>query len=130
VSQVERQTIHTDKAPKAIGPYSQAVKAGGFVFVSGQIPLDPETGQLIDGDIVAQTERVLKNVQAVLEAAGASMTDVVRATIYLKDLNDFAAVNEVYARFFPSAPPARVTVEVSRLPRDVRIEIDAIAYTG
>ncbi|OUM99072.1 MAG: deaminase [Firmicutes bacterium ZCTH02-B6] len=127
---MERQTIHTDRAPKAIGPYSQAVKAGGFVFVSGQIPLDPETGQLVDGDIVAQTERVLKNVQAVLEAAGASMADVVRATVYLKDLNDFAVVNEVYARFFPSAPPARVAVEVSRLPRDVRVEIDAIAYVG
>ena len=130
VSQLERQIVHTDNAPKAIGPYSQAVKAGGFVFVSGQIPLDPETGQLVDGDIVAQTERVLKNVQAVLEAAGASMADVVRATVYLKDLNDFAVVNEVYARFFPSAPPARVAVEVSRLPRDVRVEIDAIAYIG
>src|SRR5690606_15336313 len=105
-------------------------RAGGFVFVSGQIPLDPETGQLIDGGIVAQTERVLKNVQAGLEAAGASLTAVVRAAIYLKGINAFAAVNEVYARFFPSAPPARVTVEVSRLPRDVRIEIDAIAYTG
>ncbi|HEY8497328.1 MAG TPA: RidA family protein [Limnochordales bacterium] len=127
---MERQVIHTDRAPKAIGPYSQAVKAGGFVFVSGQIPLDPETGRLVDGDIVAQTERVLKNVQAVLEAAGASMADVVRATVYLKDLNDFAVVNEVYARFFPSAPPARVAVEVSRLPRDVRVEIDAIAYIG
>jgi len=127
---LERQIVHTDNAPKAIGPYSQAVKAGGFVFVSGQIPLDPETGQLVDGDIVAQTERVLKNVQAVLEAAGASMADVVRATVYLKDLNDFAVVNEVYARFFPSAPPARVAVEVSRLPRDVRVEIDAIAYIG
>lgn len=127
---MKRQAVHSDRAPKAIGPYSQAIKAGGFVFVSGQVPFDPETGQVVEGDIVAQTERVLKNVQAVLEAAGATMADVVRATVYLKDMNDFATVNEVYARFFPGEPPARVAVEVSRLPRDVRVEIDAIAYIG
>ncbi len=127
---MKRQAVHSDRAPKAIGPYSQAIKAGGFVFVSGQVPFDPETGQVVEGDIVAQTERVLKNVQAVLEAAGATMADVVRATVYLKDMNDFATVNEVYARFFPGEPPARVAVEVSRLPRDVRVEIDAVAYIG
>src|SRR5690606_21648077 len=119
-----------DALPISVGPYSQAVKAGGFVFVSGQIPLDPDSGQLVQGDIVAQTERVLQNLQAVLEAAGASMAQVVRATVYLKDMNDFAVVNEIYARYFPSQPPARVAVEVSRLPKDVLVEMDAIAFTG
>ncbi|MBO8141594.1 MAG: RidA family protein [Firmicutes bacterium] len=127
---MSKEVIRTDRAPRAIGPYSQAVRAGGFVFVSGQIPLDPATGELVRGDIAAQATRVLENVKAVLEAAGASMADVVRATVYLADMNDFAAVNEVYSQYFPENPPARVAVQVSRLPRDVGVEIDAIAYTG
>ena len=126
----KREIIHSERAPKAVGPYSQAVKAGPFVFVSGQIPLDPATGQVVQGDVAVQAERVLQNLQAVLEAAGASLADAVRVTVYLKDMNDFKAMNEVYARYFPSEPPARVTVEVSRLPMDVRVEMDVVAYTG
>mgnify|MGYP001474536263 CR=1 FL=1 len=126
----KREIIHSDRAPKAVGPYSQAVKAGPFVFVSGQIPLDPSTGQVVQGDVTVQAERVLQNLQAVLEAAGASLADAVRVTVYLKDMNDFKAMNEIYARYFPSDPPARVTVEVSRLPMDVRVEMDVVAYTG
>ena len=122
-----KQTISTPGAPKAIGPYSQAVAHGNLVFLSGQIPLDPETGQLVAGDIAVQTERVLKNVGAVLEAAGASFADVVKTTVFLKNMGDFPAMNEVYARFFPEQPPARSTVEASRLPRDVQVEIDCIA---
>lgn len=122
-----REVIATPKAPAAIGPYSQAIKANGWVFASGQIPLDPATGTLVDGDIAVQTERVLKNMEAVLAAAGSSLERVVRTTVYLKDMGDFAQMNEVYARFFVSAPPARSTVEVARLPRDVRVEIDVIA---
>lgn len=125
-----KQTIATDAAPRAIGPYSQAVRAGGFVFVSGQLPMDPDTMELVDGDIAAQTEVALENLGAVLKAAGADFSHVVRATVYLADMNDFAAVNEVYARYFGENAPARVAVEVARLPRDARVEIDAIAYVG
>lgn len=122
-----RQIVSTEKAPKAIGPYSQAVRAGGWLFASGQIPLDPATGQMITGDTKAQTERVMKNLGAILEAAGLSFAHVVKTTVYLKDMNEFPAMNEVYGRFFPAEPPARATVEVARLPRDARIEIDLVA---
>lgn len=122
-----RQIVSTEKAPKAIGPYSQAVRAGGWLYASGQIPLDPATGQMIAGDIKAQTERVMKNLGAILEAAGLSFAHVVKTTVYLKDMSEFPAMNEVYGRFFPAEPPARATVEVARLPRDARIEIDLVA---
>ncbi len=122
-----REAVATQQAPQAIGPYSQAIKANGFVFASGQIPIDPATGQLISGDIAAQTERVLKNVAAVLAAAGSSLDRVVRTTVFLKNMSEFAAMNEVYARFFRQVPPARSTVEVARLPKDVLVEIDVIA---
>lgn len=119
--------IQTDKAPKAIGPYSQAIKVNGMVFASGQIALDPATMQLVDGDVRRQTERVLENLRAVLEAAGTALDRVVKSTVYLADLNDFGAMNEVYSSFFGEARPARSTVEVARLPRDARVEIDVIA---
>jgi len=122
-----REIVSTEHGPKAIGPYSQAVKANGFVFISGQIALNPATGQLVEGGIAEQTERVLENLRGILEAAGSSMHKAVRAGVFLKDMNDFAAMNEVYARYFPTAAPARSTVEVARLPRDVRVEIDLIA---
>src|SRR6202051_1207894 len=122
-----KQIIATENAPKAIGPYSQAVVSNGFAFLSGQIPLDPSTGQVIDGDIAAQTQRVLENLKAVLEACGSSLDKVVKTTVYLKDMDEFARMNEVYARYFPENPPARATVEAARLPRDVRVEIDCIA---
>ena len=122
--------VQTEKAPVAIGPYSQAVKAGGFVFLSGQIALDPASGQVVEGDVRAQTERVLKNLQAVLAAAGSSLAAVVKATVFLADMNDFAAMNEVYGRFFSSDPPARATVQAARLPKDVQVEIDLIALAG
>jgi 2-iminobutanoate/2-iminopropanoate deaminase len=122
--------ISTEKAPRAIGPYSQAVASQGFVFLSGQIPLDPETNQLIEGDIAAQTERVMKNLGALLEASGSSFDRVVKTTVYLKDMGEFAKMNEVYGRYFPTNPPARATVEAARLPRDVRVEIDCIASVG
>jgi 2-iminobutanoate/2-iminopropanoate deaminase len=125
-----RETISTSGAPAAIGPYAQAVRAGDFLFLSGQIPLDPATGQVVAGDVSVQAERVLDNLAAVLEAGGASFASVVRTTIYLLDMNDFGVVNEIYGRRFPSNPPARATVQVARLPRDVRIEIDAVAYLG
>lgn len=125
-----KQVISTGNAPKAIGPYSQAVAANGMVFLSGQIPLDPETGQLVEGDVAVQTERVLENVKAVLEAAGASLASVVKTTVFLKDMGQFARMNEVYARYFVSNPPARSTVEAARLPRDVQVEIDCIAVLG
>lgn len=125
-----RQRVSTKNAPAAIGPYSQGIKANGFVFLSGQVALDPATGQVVGGDIRAQTERVLKNLEAVLEAAGSSLAAVVKTTVFLADLNDFTAMNEVYGRFFPQEPPARATVEVRRLPKDVRVEIDAIAGTA
>ena len=122
-----REVISTKDAPQAIGPYSQAIKANGLVFVSGQIPTDPATQQLIQGDAAAQTERVLKNLAAILKAAGSGLEKVVRSTVYLKNMGDFAAMNEVYGRHFTSAPPARATVEVARLPKDVLVEIDVIA---
>jgi len=125
-----KQPIASEAAPKAIGPYSQAVRAGDFIFVSGQLPIDPTTGTLVAGDIAAQTTRVLDNIRAILQAAGADMSDIVRCTVYLADMNDFAAVNEAYSRYFSADPPARVAVQVARLPRDARIEIDAIAYVG
>ncbi|MGC9971771.1 MAG: RidA family protein [Bryobacteraceae bacterium] len=122
-----KQTIATAQAPKAIGPYSQAVTWNGLAFLSGQIPLDPATGQIVEGDIAVQTERVLDNLTAVLEACGSSLAQVLKTTVYLKDMGEFPRMNEVYARHFPENPPARATVEVARLPRDVRVEIDAIA---
>ena len=122
-----RVAVSTESAPKAIGPYSQAVRAGSLLFVSGQIPIDPLTGTLVEGDIAAQTRRVLQNVAAILEAAGASFAHVVRTTVFLADMNDFAAMNEVYAACFTSPAPARATVQVARLPRDARVEIDVIA---
>jgi len=122
-----KEIIATDHGPKAIGPYSQAIKASGLIFISGQVPFNPATGQLIEGGIAQQAERVLENLRGIVEAAGSSMQKAVKVTVYLKDMNEFAAMNEVYAKYFPSAPPARSTVEVARLPRDVRIEIDLIA---
>jgi 2-iminobutanoate/2-iminopropanoate deaminase len=122
-----KQAISTKSAPGAIGPYSQAIRAGGFVFLSGQIPLDPVSGQIIEGDIGAQTDRVMKNLGAVLEAAGCTFDDVVRTTIFLTNLADFQVVNETYGRYFNSVPPARATVQVAALPRGVKVEIDAIA---
>ena len=122
-----RQAVSTASAPKAIGPYSQAVRAGALLFVSGQVPLDPATGQLVDGDIAAQTHRVFRNIGEILTAGGASFDHVVRTTVFLADMNDFAAMNEVYATYFTSPAPARATVQVSRLPKDARIEIDVIA---
>ena len=124
------QIIVTEKAPRAIGPYSQAVSHNGLLYLSGQIPLDPATGQLIEGDVAAQTERVLENLKAVLEAAGSSLDRVLKTTVYLKDLGEFARMNEVYGRYFPENPPARATVEVARLPREARVEIEAVAYTA
>jgi 2-iminobutanoate/2-iminopropanoate deaminase len=121
------ETIATDRGPKAIGPYSQAVRANGFVFLSGQIPLDPNTQLVVEGDVAAQTERVLENLKGVVEAAGSSLQHVVKTTVFLSDMNDFAAMNEVYSRYFTAHKPARSTVEVSRLPKDVRVEIDLIA---
>ena len=122
-----RQAVSTDAAPSAIGPYSQAIRAGSLLFVSGQVPIDPATGAIVDGDIAAQTRRVLQNVGAILDAAGVSFDHVVRTTVFLTDMNDFAAMNDVYATCFTSPAPARATVQVSRLPKDARIEIDVIA---
>jgi 2-iminobutanoate/2-iminopropanoate deaminase len=121
------QVVSTEKAPKAIGPYSQAIVAGELVFTSGQIPLDPQTQQMVQGDVREQAERVMENLSAVLSAAGASFATVVKATIFLADLNDFAAVNEVYGKRFPNAPPARSTVQVAALPKGARLEIDLVA---
>jgi 2-iminobutanoate/2-iminopropanoate deaminase len=122
-----RTIISTDAAPKAIGPYSQAVAFNGLVYCSGQIPLDPATAVVVEGDIAAQTERVLENLKAVLQAAGSSLELVLKTTVFLKDMGEFAKMNEVYARFFPADAPARATVEAARLPRDVRVEIECIA---
>jgi 2-iminobutanoate/2-iminopropanoate deaminase len=122
-----KKTASTEKAPKAIGPYSQAVITNGVAYLSGQIPLDPDTNQLVEGDIAVQTERVLHNLKAVLEASGASLDSVVKTTVFLKDMGDFPKMNEVYGRFFVSNPPARSTVQAAQLPRDVSVEIDAIA---
>ena len=121
------ESVVTDRGPKAIGPYSQAIRANGFVFLSGQIALDPKTQQIVEGGVTQQTRRVLENLKGIVEAAGSSMQHVVKITVYLIDMNDFAEMNEVYARYFTAHPPARSTVEVSRLPRDVRVEIDLIA---
>jgi 2-iminobutanoate/2-iminopropanoate deaminase len=125
-----RQAVSTPGAPAAIGPYSQAVRAGSLLFVSGQIPLDPETGTLVEGDIAVQTQRVLRNLAAILEAAGSSLDRVVRATVYLADMGDFAAMNEVYGTYFVSPAPARATIQAARLPKDARVEIDVIAEIG
>ncbi len=122
-----REVVATSNAPKAIGPYSQAIRANNFIFCSGQIALDPTTNQVIQGDVAAQTERVLKNLSAVLWQAGSDMEQVVKTTVFLKSMNDFAAMNEVYGKFFTKQPPARSTVEVARLPKDVLVEIDVIA---
>lgn len=122
-----RQVISTGSAPKAIGPYSQAIRAAGLLFLSGQTPLDPATGVLVEGDIAKQTERVLENLKAVLTAAGSSLERVVKTSVFLKDMGDFAAMNEVYGRYFPNDPPARSTIEAARLPKDARVEIDMIA---
>ena len=122
-----KQVIATEQAPRAIGPYSQAIVSNGFVFVSGQIPLDPATGAVVPGGIAEQTTRVLENLQGALAAAGSGLEHAVKITVYLKDLSQFAALNEVYARYFPADPPARSTIEAARLPRDVLVEMDAIA---
>jgi len=122
-----REAVSTALAPKAIGPYSQGIKAGSLLFVSGQVPLDPATGQIVAGDIAAQTHRVFQNIGEILKAGGASFDQVVRTTVFLADMNDFAAMNEVYATYFTSPAPARATVQVSRLPKDARVEIDVIA---
>jgi 2-iminobutanoate/2-iminopropanoate deaminase len=122
-----KEVVATNGAPKAIGPYSQAIRANGFVFCSGQIALDPATNQLIGGDVVAQTERVLRNLTAVLQQAGSSMEKVVKTTVFLKSMGDFAAMNETYGKFFANNPPARSTVEAARLPKDVLVEIDVVA---
>ena len=122
-----KQIVATDKAPKAIGPYSQAVKHNGLVFLSGQVGFDPAHMQIVEGGIAEQTARVLENIKAVLEAAGSSLEKVLKTTVFLKDMGEFTAMNEVYARYFKENPPARSTVEAARLPRDVRVEIDAIA---
>lgn len=122
-----RIPVKTDTAPGAIGPYSQAIKAGGFVFVSGQIAIDPQTEVFLDGGVAEQTEQVLKNLSAVLEAAGSSLNQVVKTTVFLADMKEFAAMNEVYGRFFTGEPPARATVAAAGLPRDARVEIEAVA---
>jgi 2-iminobutanoate/2-iminopropanoate deaminase len=122
-----REVVSTKDAPQAIGPYSQAIKANGFVFTSGQIAIDPATQQVVAGDVAAQTEQVLRNLSAVLEAAGSGLGKVVRSTVFLKSMNDFTAMNQVYGKYFTAAPPARSTVEVARLPKDVLVEIDLVA---
>jgi 2-iminobutanoate/2-iminopropanoate deaminase len=121
------EVVSTDEAPGAIGPYSQAIKAGGMVFCSGQIPIDPATGQFVSDDVAEQTEQVFKNLEAVLKAAGCTFANVVKTTVFLADMNDFAAMNEVYSRFFTDNKPARATVQAARLPRDAKVEIECIA---
>lgn len=128
IENMKKTVIRTEKAPKAIGPYSQAIRAGNFLFLSGQIPLDPKTGELVKGDIGRQTQQVLENIKGVLESQKLGMEDVVKVTIFLKNIGDFSRVNEVYGTYFPSSPPARSTVEVARLPRDAVIELEAIAF--
>jgi len=122
-----REVISTKEGPQAIGPYSQAIRANGFVFVSGQVAIDPANQQVISGDVSAQTDRVLKNLAAILKAAGTGLEKIVRSTVFLKNMGEFSAMNEVYGKYFSSAPPARSTVEVARLPKDVLVEIDVIA---
>ena len=124
---MEKKIVATDGAPKAIGPYSQAVVAGGFVFCSGQIPIDPASGELVQGDVSKQTKRVLDNLGEVLAATGSSLSKVVKTTVYLKDMGDFAVMNDVYSGYFPSDPPARATVQAAKLPKDVSVEIDCVA---
>jgi 2-iminobutanoate/2-iminopropanoate deaminase len=126
---VTRETISTDKAPKAIGPYAQAIVANGLIYTAGQIPLDPQTGNIVDGGIKEQTRQVMKNLRAVLEAAGSSLNQVVKATVFLKDMGDFAVMNEVYAEYLGEAKPARSTVAVAELPRNALIEIDLVALS-
>jgi len=126
---LKKRVIQTEEAPKAIGPYSQAIQAGGFLFLSGQIPIDPKTGELVKEDIRQQTQQVLENMRGVLESQSLKMEDVVKVTIFLKDMGSFTQVNDVYSTYFPSSPPARSTVEVARLPRDADIEIEAVAFT-
>lgn len=123
-----KKTVSTDAAPAAIGPYSQAVRCGDLLFLSGQIPLDPATATVVDGGIAEQTERVMLNLRAVAEAGGATMSQVVKTSCFLADMNEFATFNDVYGRFFPDSPPARETVEVARLPKDVRVEVSAVCY--
>jgi 2-iminobutanoate/2-iminopropanoate deaminase len=125
-----KEIIQTEHAPNAIGPYSQAVKANGLIFASGQIPIDPQTGQFVPGGVAEQTEQVLKNLAAVLEAAGSGLDRIVKTTVFLADMQEFAAMNEVYAKFFKESPPARATVEAAGLPRAARVEIEAIALVG
>jgi len=125
-----KQIIKTDRAPQAIGPYSQAIKTNGFVYASGQVALDPATGQFVEGGIVEQTEQVLRNLSAVLEAAGTSLDQVIKTTVFLADMADFAAMNEVYGKFFGSEPPARATVQAAGLPRDARVEIEVVALAA
>ena len=125
-----RQAVSTPSAPKAIGPYSQAIRAGSLLFVSGQVPIDPATGQIVNGDIAAQTHRVFQNIGEILKAGGSSFDHVVRTTVFLADMDDFSAMNEAYATYFTAPAPARATVQVSRLPKDARVEIDVIAAFG
>jgi 2-iminobutanoate/2-iminopropanoate deaminase len=122
-----KNVVITDRGPKPIGPYSQAIKANGFIFLAGQVALDPHSGELVGSDIRQQTERVLENIKGILEAAGANLHHVIKTTVFLKDMNDFSAMNEIYARYFTAAPPARSTVQVSRLPKDALVEIEVIA---
>ena len=122
-----REIIHTDRAPKAIGPYSQAIRTNGFLYVSGQVALDPKTGEMKGTDVREQTERVFENIKGILEAAGSNLHHVVKTTVFLKDMNDFTAMNEVYAKYFTAAPPARTTVQVARLPKDALVEMDVVA---
>jgi len=127
VKKIKKEIIKTQKAPSAIGPYSQAIKAGNLLFLSGQISINPDTNEFIDGDIEVQTEQVLKNIKAILEAGGSSLEDVVKVAIYLQDIKDFALVNKIYSKYFEKSLPARVCVEISNLPKNARIEIEAIA---
>ena len=122
-----KNVVTTDRGPKPIGPYSQAIKANGFIYLSGQVALDPKSGEMVGTDIRLQTERTLENIKGILEAAGVNLHHVIKTTVFLKDMNDFSAMNEVYARYFTSAPPARSTVQVSRLPKDALVEIEVIA---
>ncbi len=122
-----KNVVVTDRGPKPIGPYSQAIKANGFIYLSGQVALDPKSGELVGSDIRKQTERVLENIKGILEAAGANLHHVIKTTVFLKDMNDFSGMNETYARYFTAAPPARSTVQVSRLPKDALVEVEVIA---
>ena len=122
-----RDVVVTDRGPKPIGPYSQGIRANGFLYISGQVALDPKSGEVVGSDIRQQTERVIENIKGILEAAGANLHHVIKTTVFLKDMNDFPAMNEVYGRYFTSAPPARSTVQVSRLPKDTLVEIEVIA---